>query len=119
MTWNNGIRIDWILITSVAYSVNERGIVVGDYNVLWVVVYERFEWGDPLCLFVHQIERGFGETYCSADLHTGVLWFEATDQIIFLDVEIHGGYFYPRPQNDPIDKDWGGNVFESVGEREE
>ena len=63
----------WLLITSVAYSVNERGIVIGDYNVLWVVVYERLKGGDPLCLFVHQIERGFGETYCSANLHTGVL----------------------------------------------
>ena len=34
-------------------------------------------------------------------------------------MEIHGSYFYPRPQNDPVGKDWGGNVFESVWEREE
>ena len=33
----------WLLMTSVAYSVNERGIVIGDYNVLWVVVYERLK----------------------------------------------------------------------------
>ena len=28
----------WLLITSVAYSVNERGIVIGNYDVLRIVL---------------------------------------------------------------------------------
>ena len=42
-SWRCGTRIKWLLITSVAYSVNERGIIVGDYNILWIVIYERFK----------------------------------------------------------------------------